>query len=151
MAQHVRANDPPELLNIPREIRQKILYYTFSTSLSEDIGLFYNIILFSQTLSVCLNPILDSFATKTMSQPIPTPHIHDMAHALNQVHPIISVELGFVVNQRLKEFNTRDTWLVGEVQKEMPVKRERWEHLVPGSTINRCTFERAYLDSRERY
>lgn len=124
MAQNTRTDDPPNLLTIPREIRQKILYYTLFTSLAEDISLARNIMLLNQ-VSIS-NHTLQSFARQIMSRIISAPHISNTAHVLNRIHPTICSELPFVVHQRLDEFDNPNNWPRKEGDEEMRKKGARW-------------------------
>lgn len=96
MTPKIQTDDPPNLLTVPREIRQKILYYTFSTSLANDISFARNIMLLLQ-VSIS-NQELYSLVRQSMSRAPSARHISNTAYVFNQIHPKVSMELPFVVH-----------------------------------------------------
>lgn len=135
MAQNAKANPPPTLLTIPRELRQKILYYTFCDSLNADTRLKMTLALLFCTSLKRENDNLTNFALKNVDANATTSYTYDWVHTLNRVHPVISSELRFVIKQVLDELDFEvisdpvGGWRRRMIRKELLPKEGRWEWL----------------------
>ncbi|KAE9967303.1 hypothetical protein BLS_006449 [Venturia inaequalis] len=132
MPQTPQAKPPPNLLTIPREIRQKILHYSFCDSIDADIRFYFNICLVFRISDKCENDDLYNFASDTINSG-PSPYTHDWAHTLDRIHPTISEELGFVVEKVLDELEFEafnhpvGGWRRQMVGEDAITKRGRWQ------------------------
>ncbi|QDS67771.1 hypothetical protein FKW77_006420 [Venturia effusa] len=137
MPQNAGAKSPPNLITIPPEIRQQILYYTFSDSTDADIRFFMNTCLLYAVSDYQNNDRLQKFGRGNINSH-PTPYTYVWAHSLKQVHPILSEELGFVVKRVLDELEFEafnhpvGGWRRDTIGKDVILKTKRWRGLFYG-------------------
>lgn len=93
-----RDSEAVNFLILPRELRQKILYESFEHALEQDIGF--------NTNHAILHYLLTN-QRETCDRPVSAHSIGSWASTLAATHEIVSTDLGYVVEKRLKELEGR--------------------------------------------
>lgn len=93
-----RDTEAINFLTLPRELRQKILFESFEHALEQDVGFNTNHAILHYLLSDHRN---------TCDRPVSAHHIGSWASTLAATHEIVSIDLGYVLEKRLEQLETR--------------------------------------------
>lgn len=118
----------PSLLTLPREVRQQIFFDTFENAITEDS--YFNLRL------TALKIILIATGPPVM------PHVAAWAADLSSVHPVIHLDLHYVLNAIFKDVEILLEELLGTFDKGgYSTHMERWKMMIHDHGLGRLGIE----------
>ncbi|TLD30298.1 hypothetical protein E2P81_ATG06951 [Venturia nashicola] len=135
-----RVGEAVNFLTLPREVRQKIIHESFEYALEQDIGF--------NTNHAILHYLLSSHRN-TCDRPVSAHSIGSWASTLAATHEIVSIDLGYVLEKRLKELEIRA--LESGAKPELPQGLHKWEVVSCLENFRRWTQSHVLYGPKDEY